>query len=189
MRCVVCLRRTASSTMFTALKSSCRRRPDRAPFSSSGRFHEQAKSASVTVGNVVFANNAPLSLIAGPCQLESRQHAFDMAGALKELCAQARHRPRLQDQLRQGQPHLAVRHARRRPGRGAAGLRRSAQGIRPAGADRRAHRGAVRDRRAACRHPADPGLPVAARPTCWSPPPRPARSSTSRRASSWRPGT
>ncbi|MGL5117362.1 MAG: 3-deoxy-8-phosphooctulonate synthase [Beijerinckiaceae bacterium] len=29
----------------------------------------------------------PLALIAGPCQLESRQHAFDMAGALKELCA------------------------------------------------------------------------------------------------------
>ncbi|KUM24641.1 2-dehydro-3-deoxyphosphooctonate aldolase [Mesorhizobium loti] len=42
-------------------------------------------NASVTVGKVVFANNAPLSLIAGPCQLESRQHAFDMAGALKEL--------------------------------------------------------------------------------------------------------
>ncbi|TPI78131.1 3-deoxy-8-phosphooctulonate synthase [Mesorhizobium sp. B2-8-9] len=44
-----------------------------------------APNSSVTVGEVVFANNAPLSLIAGPCQLESRQHAFDMAGALKEL--------------------------------------------------------------------------------------------------------
>ncbi|TGQ56066.1 3-deoxy-8-phosphooctulonate synthase [Mesorhizobium sp. M1C.F.Ca.ET.193.01.1.1] len=44
-----------------------------------------APNASVTVGKVVFANDAPLSLIAGPCQLESRQHAFDMAGALKEL--------------------------------------------------------------------------------------------------------
>ncbi|ANT51929.1 3-deoxy-8-phosphooctulonate synthase [Mesorhizobium amorphae] len=42
-------------------------------------------NSSVTVGKVVFANTAPLSLIAGPCQLESRQHAFDMAGALKEL--------------------------------------------------------------------------------------------------------
>lgn len=40
----------------------------------------------VTVGTTNFANGAPLSLIAGPCQLESRQHAFDMAGALKELC-------------------------------------------------------------------------------------------------------
>ncbi|RVC74235.1 3-deoxy-8-phosphooctulonate synthase [Mesorhizobium sp. M4A.F.Ca.ET.020.02.1.1] len=44
-----------------------------------------APNPSVTVGNVVFSNAAPLSLIAGPCQLESRQHAFDMAGALKEL--------------------------------------------------------------------------------------------------------
>ncbi|MBZ9863849.1 3-deoxy-8-phosphooctulonate synthase [Mesorhizobium sp. CA15] len=44
-----------------------------------------APNSSVTVGKVVFANNAPLSLIAGPCQLESRQHAFDMAGGLKEL--------------------------------------------------------------------------------------------------------
>ncbi|WP_019173445.1 3-deoxy-8-phosphooctulonate synthase [Pseudaminobacter salicylatoxidans] len=42
-------------------------------------------NSTVTVGNVVFDNRAPLALIAGPCQLESRQHAFDMAGALKEL--------------------------------------------------------------------------------------------------------
>lgn len=42
---------------------------------------------TVSAGNVVFANDAPLTLIAGPCQLESRQHAFDMAGALKEMTA------------------------------------------------------------------------------------------------------
>jgi 2-dehydro-3-deoxyphosphooctonate aldolase (KDO 8-P synthase) len=42
-------------------------------------------NASVTVGDVRFDNAAPLSLIAGPCQLESRQHAFDMAGALTDL--------------------------------------------------------------------------------------------------------
>ena len=41
----------------------------------------------VQAGNVFFANDAPLSLIAGPCQLESRQHAFDMAGALKEIAS------------------------------------------------------------------------------------------------------
>ncbi|MGO4831528.1 3-deoxy-8-phosphooctulonate synthase [Rhizobiaceae sp. 2RAB30] len=40
---------------------------------------------NVSAGNVVFANDAPLALIAGPCQLESRQHAFDIAGALKEM--------------------------------------------------------------------------------------------------------
>jgi 2-dehydro-3-deoxyphosphooctonate aldolase (KDO 8-P synthase) len=44
-----------------------------------------APNSAVKVGNVVFDNNAALALIAGPCQFESRQHAFDMAGALKEL--------------------------------------------------------------------------------------------------------
>ncbi len=42
-------------------------------------------NTSVAAGNVIFDNSGPLTLIAGPCQLESRQHAFDMAGALKEL--------------------------------------------------------------------------------------------------------
>ena len=41
---------------------------------------------TVTAGGVSFSNDGPLALIAGPCQLESRQHAFDMAGALKEIC-------------------------------------------------------------------------------------------------------
>lgn len=43
-------------------------------------------SSRVAVGDVVFDNSAPFALIAGPCQLESRQHALDMAGALKEIC-------------------------------------------------------------------------------------------------------
>jgi 2-dehydro-3-deoxyphosphooctonate aldolase (KDO 8-P synthase) len=37
-------------------------------------------------GKVVFAQDAKLSLIAGPCQMESRDHAFMMAGKLTELC-------------------------------------------------------------------------------------------------------
>jgi 2-dehydro-3-deoxyphosphooctonate aldolase (KDO 8-P synthase) len=45
-------------------------------------------NATVAVGNAVFSNSGPLTLIAGPCQLESRQHAFDMAGALKDLTAE-----------------------------------------------------------------------------------------------------
>jgi 2-dehydro-3-deoxyphosphooctonate aldolase (KDO 8-P synthase) len=40
----------------------------------------------VAVGNATFGNALPLALIAGPCQMESRQHAFDMAGSLKEIC-------------------------------------------------------------------------------------------------------
>ncbi|MCZ7643115.1 MAG: 3-deoxy-8-phosphooctulonate synthase [Pseudorhodoplanes sp.] len=39
----------------------------------------------VTVGAVRFGNALPLSLIAGPCALESRAHALEMAGALKEI--------------------------------------------------------------------------------------------------------
>jgi 2-dehydro-3-deoxyphosphooctonate aldolase (KDO 8-P synthase) len=37
-------------------------------------------------GAVVFSNGGKLSLIAGPCQMESRDHAFMIAGVLKELC-------------------------------------------------------------------------------------------------------
>jgi 2-dehydro-3-deoxyphosphooctonate aldolase (KDO 8-P synthase) len=36
-------------------------------------------------GNVRFGNSLPLALIAGPCQLESRAHALEMASALKEI--------------------------------------------------------------------------------------------------------
>jgi len=41
----------------------------------------------VTVGKARFGNNLPLALIAGPCVLESRAHAFDMAAALKDIAA------------------------------------------------------------------------------------------------------
>lgn len=41
---------------------------------------------TVQVGKVAFANDKPVSFILGPCQLESRQHAFDMAGSIKEIC-------------------------------------------------------------------------------------------------------
>jgi len=42
-------------------------------------------NAIVAAGAVRFGNNLPLALIAGPCALESRDHALDMAGALKEI--------------------------------------------------------------------------------------------------------
>ena len=45
----------------------------------------RAPNAEVAVGSVRLSNEAPLALIAGPCQMESRDHAFAMAGALKEL--------------------------------------------------------------------------------------------------------
>ncbi|MBV1698824.1 MAG: 3-deoxy-8-phosphooctulonate synthase [Hyphomicrobiales bacterium] len=44
-------------------------------------------NAAVTIGHVRFGNALPLALIAGPCVLESRAHAFEMAGALKQIAA------------------------------------------------------------------------------------------------------
>jgi 2-dehydro-3-deoxyphosphooctonate aldolase (KDO 8-P synthase) len=46
-------------------------------------------NASVGVGSVRFGNDLPLALIAGPCALESRAHALEMAGALKAIAAKA----------------------------------------------------------------------------------------------------
>jgi 2-dehydro-3-deoxyphosphooctonate aldolase (KDO 8-P synthase) len=37
------------------------------------------------VGPVTLAQDAPLAVFAGPCQMESRDHALAMAGALKEI--------------------------------------------------------------------------------------------------------
>src|SRR6266404_4300969 len=45
----------------------------------------QKPSPVVTVGSARFGNRLPLALIAGPCALESRAHALEMAGALKEI--------------------------------------------------------------------------------------------------------
>jgi 2-dehydro-3-deoxyphosphooctonate aldolase (KDO 8-P synthase) len=48
---------------------------------------EPAPNAIVAVGTARFGNALPLMLIAGPCALESGDHALDMASALKELTA------------------------------------------------------------------------------------------------------
>lgn len=40
---------------------------------------------TVKVGSVSFASNLPFALIAGPCQMESKDHAFDMCGKLVEI--------------------------------------------------------------------------------------------------------
>src|SRR5688572_25066993 len=44
-------------------------------------------NATVTIGHVRFGNALPLALIAGPCALESRAHALEIASALKEIAA------------------------------------------------------------------------------------------------------
>ncbi|HEX4556359.1 MAG TPA: 3-deoxy-8-phosphooctulonate synthase [Xanthobacteraceae bacterium] len=46
-------------------------------------------NSEVAIGAVRFGNRLPLALIAGPCALESRTHALEMASALKEIAARA----------------------------------------------------------------------------------------------------
>lgn len=43
----------------------------------------------VPVGDVLIGNDRPLTVIAGPCQLESADHAQMIAGVMKEACAAA----------------------------------------------------------------------------------------------------
>ena len=50
--------------------------------------HESLQpNARVAVGGIEVANDAPLAVFAGPCQMESRAHALEMAAALKEEAA------------------------------------------------------------------------------------------------------
>lgn len=44
-----------------------------------------APQSIVEAGPVRFGNHLPLTLIAGPCQMESRAHALEVATALKEI--------------------------------------------------------------------------------------------------------
>ena len=44
-----------------------------------------AKPRRITIGDIEIGNDRPLSLIAGPCVMESRDHAMDMSGALAEM--------------------------------------------------------------------------------------------------------
>ena len=46
---------------------------------------EPTPNPIVAVAGVRFGNALPLALIAGPCALESREHALEMAAALKEI--------------------------------------------------------------------------------------------------------
>ena len=47
------------------------------------------KAHHVKVGSLTIGNDLPFVLIAGPCQMESRAHALEVAGALKEIAAKA----------------------------------------------------------------------------------------------------
>lgn len=46
---------------------------------------ELRANSVVELKSAKFGNHLPISVIAGPCQLESRDHAFEVASALKEI--------------------------------------------------------------------------------------------------------
>jgi 2-dehydro-3-deoxyphosphooctonate aldolase (KDO 8-P synthase) len=50
---------------------------------------DPAPNPIVTIGTAHFGNTLPLALIAGPCALESREHALEMASALKATAGKA----------------------------------------------------------------------------------------------------
>ncbi|MCH7555331.1 MAG: 3-deoxy-8-phosphooctulonate synthase [Proteobacteria bacterium] len=44
-----------------------------------------AQARHIAVGNLRIGNDLPLTLIAGPCAIESRDHALEIAGALRDI--------------------------------------------------------------------------------------------------------
>ena len=65
--------------------------------------HRSDRSNSAMIADFVHCRAVPA---------ESRAHALEMATALKEIAGAPRNRARLQDLVRQGQPHLAASAAR-----------------------------------------------------------------------------
>jgi 2-dehydro-3-deoxyphosphooctonate aldolase (KDO 8-P synthase) len=54
---------------------------------SSSAAHTPRPNATVAIGSVGVANAAPIAVFAGPCQMESREHALEMARALKDIAS------------------------------------------------------------------------------------------------------
>ena len=63
---------------------------------------------------VEIGNELALTLIAGPCALESADIALTIADELARIGERLKHRCRLQGVLRQGEPHQRRSGARRR---------------------------------------------------------------------------
>src|SRR6185503_10828836 len=75
---------------FSSLPHSCpkvdrARAPLMVAAEDQGMQPDRIPNVIVEVGAARFGNALPLTLIAGPCALESRAHALEMAAALKEI--------------------------------------------------------------------------------------------------------
>jgi len=117
-------------------------------------------------GAVRFGADLPLSVIAGPCQLESRAHALEVATALKEIAARLKIGLVFKTSFDKANRNLRGGRSRRRAQGGAADLRRDPRHPWPADADRRARAQPMRARRRSRRRFARFRPSFAVRPTC-----------------------
>ena len=127
---------------------------------------ELIPNAIVEVGSARFGNALPLALIAGPCALESRAHALEMAAALKEIAARLKIGLVYKTSFDKANRTSGEERARHRPRPGAADLRRHPRHARRAGAHRRARERAMRARRARPSTCCKSRPSCAGRPTC-----------------------
>ncbi len=91
----------------------------------------------VAAGSVKFGNDLPISIIAGPCQLESRAHALEVAGALKEIAARLKIGVVYKTSFDKANRTSVIGCARHRPEAGAADLCRDPLVAGNAGSHRR----------------------------------------------------
>lgn len=98
---------------------------------------EIAPNAIVEVGAVRLGNRLPLALIAGPCAMESRAHALEMAAELKAIASKLKLGLIYKSSFDKAN-RTSGQSAGCRSRRCAAGVCRNPQLARRAGADRRA---------------------------------------------------
>ncbi len=60
----------------------------------------------IPLHNFKIGNDLPFVLIAGPCALECRDHAFEISGALKEMTGKLGIPLIYKNVVRQGEPHV-----------------------------------------------------------------------------------
>ena len=123
---------------------------------------QRLRSRHVEVGPLTLGNDLPFVLIAGPCQIESRDACARDRGRAGRDRRRARARADLQELVRQGQPDQRRQPARPRPRQGHRGAGRGARAAGLPGADRRPREPAVPAGGRGGRRAADPGVPLPA---------------------------
>ena len=78
---------SVASRCSTKVSTSGEGGPNRSPARNPWDTPRMSAAHHVTIGNLTVGNDRPLTLIAGPCALESGAHAQEMAHALTQYTA------------------------------------------------------------------------------------------------------